>query len=84
MNIGVLEAYRRQGVASELLDAAIRWARSKDALTWLDSEVFGHNEPALRLHQKLGFTEVARVADMFRIEGARVDDVRLTLRLRSS
>jgi RimJ/RimL family protein N-acetyltransferase len=84
VSIGVLEPYRRQGVAGELLDAAIRWAASQDSLTWLDSEVFGHNEPALRLHRKLGFAEVARVVDMYRIDGAPIDDVRLTLRLRGS
>ena len=84
VSIGVLEPYRRQGVAGELLDAAIRWATSQEALTWLDSEIFGHNEPALRLHRKLGFTEMARVTDMYRIEGAPVDDIWLTLRLRNS
>ncbi len=56
----------------------------QDTLTWLDAEVFGHNEPALRLHRKLGFAEVGRVSDMYRIEGAPVDDIRLTLKLRNS
>jgi GNAT superfamily N-acetyltransferase len=82
VSVGVLEPYRRQGVAEKLLNAAIIWARSQEALIWLDSEVFGHNEPALRLHQKVGFAEVARLTDMFRIAGAKVDDVRLTLPLR--
>src|SRR5436190_14366546 len=84
VSIGVLEPYRRQGIAGELLDAAILWARSQDALTWLDAEVFGHNEPALRLHRKLGFIEAPRLTDTYRIDGAQVDDVRLTLRLRSA
>ena len=65
-------------------DAAIRWAKTQDTLTWLDAEVFGHNEPALRLHRKLGFVEVGRVSDMYRIEGRPVDDIRLALRLRTS
>jgi len=64
------------------MSAAIRWAAAQGELSWLDSEVFGHNEPALRLHRKLGFTEVGRVTDMYRLDGAPVDDVRLTLRLR--
>ena len=83
VSIGVLEPYRRQGIAGELLDAAVRWATSRRELTWLDAEVFGHNEPALRLHHKLGFTEVGRVTDRYRIDGVPVDDVRLTLRLRN-
>jgi GNAT superfamily N-acetyltransferase len=81
VSVGVLEPYRRQGVAAALLNAAILWARSQEALTWLDSEVFGHNKPALRLHQRVGFTEVARLTDMFRIADEKVDDVRLTLKL---
>ena len=84
VSIGVLERYRRQGIGAELLDAAIRWAKSQGELSWLDSEVFGHNEPALRLHRKLGFIEVARLTDMYRLDGAPVDDVRLTVRLRDS
>jgi len=82
VSVGVLESHRRQGVAGALLDAAIRWATAQDALSWLDADVFGHNEPALRLHRRLGFTEVGRVTDMYRIDGVPVDDVRLTRRLR--
>jgi len=82
LSIGVIEPYRRKGIAADLMSAAIRWAAAQGELTWLDSEVFGHNEPALRLHRKLGFTEVGRVTDMYRLDGAPVDDVRLTLRLR--
>lgn len=83
VSIGVLEPFRRQGIAAKLLNAAIAWATSQRALTWLDAEVFGHNEPALQLHRKAGFFEAGRVTDMFRIDGVRIDDVRLTLKLRS-
>jgi ribosomal protein S18 acetylase RimI-like enzyme len=81
VSIGVLQPYRRRGIAGDLLDAAIGWATSQESLTWLDAEIFGHNEPALQLHRKLGFTEVSRVTDMYRLDGMPVDDVRLTLRL---
>jgi RimJ/RimL family protein N-acetyltransferase len=84
VSIGVLEPFRRQGIAANLLSAAIRWATSQDALSWLDADVFGHNEPALELHRKAGFGEVGRVPDLFRIDDARIDDVRLTLRLRDA
>jgi len=84
VSIGVLEPYRRRGIAAQLLDTAIHWAQTQDALTWLDSEIFGHNEPALQLHRRFGFAEVGRVTDMYRIDGTPVDDIRLTLRLRSS
>ena len=82
VDVGVLEPYRRRRVARSLFEAAIDWARGQSQLEWLDAEVFGHNEPALSLHRRLGFVEVARLPDMFRLDGAPVDDVRLTLRLR--
>jgi RimJ/RimL family protein N-acetyltransferase len=82
VDIGVLEPHRRSGIATDLYAAAIDWARAQAQLAWLDAEVFAHNEPALRFHRRLGFVETARIADLFRFDGAPVDDVRLSLRLR--
>jgi len=81
VDVGVLEPHRRRGIATSLYQAAIDWARAQGQLDWLDAEIFGHNEPALNLHRHLGFVETARVVDMFRLEGRKVDDVRLSLRL---
>jgi L-amino acid N-acyltransferase YncA len=84
VSVGVLAPHRRRGLASALLRAAIDWARSTGTLDWLDSEIFGHNQPALALHRGLGFVEAGRVRDMYRLDGESVDDVRMTLRLRPS
>jgi RimJ/RimL family protein N-acetyltransferase len=81
VGVGVLEQYRRRGIATRLFDAAIGWARGLRQLAWLDAEVFAHNEPSLSLHRRLGFVETARIPDMFRFDGTPVDDVRLSLRL---
>ncbi len=81
IDIGVLEPYRRAGVATALMQTAIAWAANQPQLAWLDSEIFAHNEPALRLHARLGFVEAGRVTDMFRLDGAPTDDVRLVLDL---
>jgi RimJ/RimL family protein N-acetyltransferase len=81
-DIAVLEPHRRRGIATDLYAAAIDWARGQAQLAWLDAEVFAHNEPALRFHRRLGFVETARIGDLFRFDGAPVDDVRLSLRLR--
>ena len=81
VDVGVLEPYRGRGIARHLYDAAIEWARGQDRLAWLDAEVFAHNEPALSLHRRLGFVETARIADLFRLDGRPVEDVRLSLRL---
>lgn len=81
LSIGVLEPYRRAGIALRLMQAMIGWATRHDLLDWIDSEVFGHNEPALNLHRRVGFVEAGRVRDMFRLDGRSVDDVRLVLAL---
>ena len=81
VGVGVLEPYRRRGIATRLFEVAIDWARGQPQLAWLDAEVFAHNEPSLRLHRCLGFIETARIPDMFRFDGTPVDDVRLSLRL---
>ena len=80
-DVGVLEPYRGRGIARRLYEAAIDWARGQPRLAWLDAEIFAHNEPALRLHRRVGFVETARIADQFRVDGAPIDDVRLSLRL---
>ena len=82
VGVGVLELYRRRGIATSLFEAAIDWARGQAPLAWLDAEVFAHNEPSLRLFRRLGFVETARIPDLFRFDGTPVDDVRLSLRLR--
>jgi L-amino acid N-acyltransferase YncA len=82
VSIGVLAPYRRSGIGSGLLKTAIAWALTQGTLDWLDAEIFGHNEPALNLHRRLGFVETGRAPDMFRLDGTSVDDVRLFLRLR--
>jgi RimJ/RimL family protein N-acetyltransferase len=81
VDVGVLEPYRRCGIATRLFEEAIRWAGGQPRLAWLDAEVFSHNEPALNLHRRLGFVEIARLVDRFRFDGKPVDDVRLSLRL---
>jgi ribosomal protein S18 acetylase RimI-like enzyme len=81
VDVGVLETYRRRGMASSLFEAALEWARDQMQLIWLDAEIFGHNEPALSLHRRLGFVETARITDRFRFDGTPIDDVRLSLRL---
>ena len=58
-NIAVLEEYRKQGVASALLDVFIRFAEAND-LAFLTLEVRASNAPAIALYGKHGFEEVGR------------------------
>lgn len=59
LQLGVAEAARGQGLATEMLGAAMRWARLKGARrAWVQVEA--DNGPALGLYGKMGFRPVYR------------------------
>lgn len=50
----VRRGFRGRGIGTQLLDACLGWAVAKGShKLWL--EVWPHNEPAIRLYEKLGF-----------------------------
>ena len=53
-NVAVRPAYRRQGIASDLLGVFERFARGHQ-LTFLTLEVRASNAPAIALYEKYGF-----------------------------
>lgn len=59
MNVAVLPQYRRYGIGQELVCRLIDILRSKGNYC-LTLEVRVTNEPAIRLYDKLGFTQVGR------------------------
>ena len=73
-NVAVLESCRRQGVASELLEAFIRFAQAK--LAFLTLEVRASNAPAIALYTKHGFREVGRRKDYY--DDPREDAILMT------
>ncbi|MGH9270530.1 MAG: GNAT family N-acetyltransferase [Ilumatobacteraceae bacterium] len=79
LGMGVLGSHRRRGGGSMLLDAAIAWARDETGLAWIDLGVFTDNRGAHALYATRGFREVGRTPDRFRVDGARLDDIAMTL-----
>ena len=53
--MGVLSGYRRQGIGTSLLRAAVSHAFAEPAHRRIQLEVFSDNEAAVRLYSKLGF-----------------------------
>lgn len=62
--IAVDPAYRRQGVAEELLGAFLRFGRAN--LAFITLEVRESNEAAIGLYEKLGFQRVGRRKNYYR------------------
>jgi len=58
-NIAVRPEYRRQGIASQLLDVFLRFAQG-NKLAFLTLEVRDANAPARALYTKHGYEEVGR------------------------
>ncbi|MBT8494997.1 MAG: GNAT family N-acetyltransferase [Deltaproteobacteria bacterium] len=81
VGLGVQANARRRGYAHALMTALIAWAQSQPTIGWIDLGVFAHNHAAERLYRKLGFVEVARVEDRFRVDEISVTDVQMTLRV---
>lgn len=58
--IFVSEAYRKQGIAAELLSACEKWAKEKGC-TEFASDCELDNEDSFRFHMALGFEEANRI-----------------------
>jgi ribosomal-protein-alanine N-acetyltransferase len=63
-NVAVRQEYRKQGVASALLDVFIRFAQAQK-LDFITLEVRVSNEAAKRLYLKHGFAQVGRRKDYY-------------------
>lgn len=65
MNIAVDPAYRRQGVAAELVERLVTVLKEKGVIC-LALEVRASNTPAIALYEKLGFEIVGRRPNYYR------------------
>lgn len=72
LGIGVLSAYRRQGVGMALLEATVSAARKK-GLTRIELYVRTDNENARRLYEKFGFVVEGLLRKHILIDGAYRD-----------
>lgn len=79
LGIGMEAPYRGGGLGRRLMERTIRFCREAEPLAWLDLQVFAGNEPALALYRALGFQELGRLPDRFRIDGQSIDDVYMAL-----
>lgn len=74
-NVAVSPAFRRQGVAGELLAAFIRFGAAK--LAFLTLEVRASNAPAIALYEKYGFQEAGRRKNYY--DDPKEDAILMTL-----
>mgnify|MGYP001826376864 CR=1 FL=1 len=70
---------RRRGVATALMTALLDWARGDENVSWIDLGVFANNPVAEALYRGLGFHEIGRTHDCFRVDGFVITDISMTL-----
>jgi RimJ/RimL family protein N-acetyltransferase len=81
IGMAVAREWRRRGVGSALLGAAIEWARER-GLHKLSLGVFAHNAAAIALYRKFGFVEEGRrIKHYRRANGELWDSVEMGLLL---
>jgi ribosomal protein S18 acetylase RimI-like enzyme len=80
LGMGVRHDLRRAGLGTRLVHEALAWARAA-GFAWVDLEVLSQNHKARGLYARAGFTETGEVPDLYRIAGASVGAVSMSLRL---
>lgn len=80
LGMGVLPAYRGQGLGRQLLQACIDKARAQ-GLTRIELEARADNLRALRLYEQLGFRHEALKRQALRFHGRYFDAVQMSLLL---
>jgi RimJ/RimL family protein N-acetyltransferase len=81
LGMAVLGPYRGKGVGTLLLDEALAWAENV-GLRGIELEVMSNNPKAIRLYERLGFSEAGRRRDAVLIENGYVDLVQMAMRLK--
>lgn len=79
LGMGIESKWRGQGFGRGLLSRVKALAQATEHLQWLDLQVMAGNARAIGLYQEVGFREVGRVSDRFRIGGAAMDEIRMVL-----
>lgn len=77
----VAPGYRRQGVAAQLLDAAVRHARTLGGVSWIHLSVTSAAPGAQRLYERAGFHLWGTEPEAFSHEGQAVAKSYMALRL---
>jgi len=84
LGMGVASTCRRAGVGRKLVEFVLSWARDSNVVESVDLAVLSGNLPAISLYEKLGFTRVCEIPDMFRINGVSHGDIHMTKPLREA
>ncbi|RZA31444.1 MAG: GNAT family N-acetyltransferase, partial [Lysobacteraceae bacterium] len=81
LGMGVRHDLRSAGLGTRLVHTALAWARAMPPFEWVDLEVLSQNHKARALYARTGFHVTGEVPDRYRIGGAAVGEVSMSIRL---
>jgi RimJ/RimL family protein N-acetyltransferase len=73
--ISVRKEFRGEGIGKECLDEVITQSRNLKGVSILKLTAFADNEPAIKLYEKAGFIEVARLPKQYFYKGKYQDNI---------
>ncbi|KAG2333788.1 hypothetical protein Bca4012_016591 [Brassica carinata] len=73
LTLGVVETYRKLGVAKSLIKEVIKYASSIPVCRGVYLHVIAHNNPAIRLYKRMSFRCVRRLHGFYLINGQHFD-----------
>jgi ribosomal protein S18 acetylase RimI-like enzyme len=69
MGIGVKREYRRLGIGTELMKAAIELGKKDKSIRVIYLDAYAGNKPAISMYKKLGFKKVANLKNRVKYKG---------------
>lgn len=83
LGISLHPSVRGEGIGEKLFDKFITEVQKIDDLMIVELKVVGDNQQAYHLYKKMGFVEIGRNPDAFKLaDGKFSDDVEMVLRLK--
>ncbi|CAM1345646.1 GNAT family N-acetyltransferase [Tenacibaculum amylolyticum] len=82
IGMGMLAEWRNSGLGTELMKAAISWAKNNPILEILWLQVYTDNKLGVGLYQKMGFTENGIIKNFFKQDGIYFDNLTMSLEVK--
>uniref|UniRef100_A0A1J3IYM2 N-alpha-acetyltransferase 60 n=1 Tax=Noccaea caerulescens TaxID=107243 RepID=A0A1J3IYM2_NOCCA len=73
LTLGVVETYRKRGIAKSLINEVVKYASTIPVCRGVYLHVIAHNNPAIRLYKRMSFRCVRRLHGFYLINGQHFD-----------
>jgi RimJ/RimL family protein N-acetyltransferase len=82
VGMGILKEWRNVGVGTELMKAAIDWAKSNPILELIHLQVYTENKCGISLYKKIGFEENGMLKNYFKQNDTYYDMLTMSLEVK--